>query len=82
LAIHNDEELNKLCDNVTIASGGVMPKLHQVLLPSKNSSQSLKGDTTNKKSKKSTSKKQANTSATDGDTTANSTDDDEDVMDQ
>jgi len=52
LAIHNDEELSKLCENVTIASGGVMPNLHQVLLPSKNSSQSLKGDVPNKKSKK------------------------------
>jgi len=75
LAIHNDEELSKLCDNVTIASGGVMPNLHQVLLKSKNSSQSLKGDAPKKKSKKSTSKKQVNTSATDDDTTANSTDD-------
>jgi len=80
LAIHNDEELNKLCENVTIASGGAMPNLHQVLLPSKNSSQSLKGDAPNKTSKKSTSKKQGNTSATDGDTTANSTDDDENAM--
>jgi len=35
LAVHNDEELSKLCGNVTIASGGVMPNLHQVLLPSK-----------------------------------------------
>jgi len=35
LAIHNDEELNKLCENVTIASGGVLPNLHEVLLPSK-----------------------------------------------
>jgi len=43
LAIHNDEELNMLCENVTIASGGVMPQIHQVLLQSKkNSSQSLK----------------------------------------
>jgi histone H2A len=82
LAVHNDEELNKLCENVTIASGGAMPKLHPVLLPSKNNSQSLKGDETNKKSKKSTSKRQSNTSATDGDTTANNTDDDEGAMDQ
>jgi len=54
LGIHNDEELNKLCENVTIAEGGVMPKLHQVLLKSKNSSQSMKGNAPNKKS---TSKK-------------------------
>jgi histone H2A len=77
LAIRNDEEMNKLCENVTIASGGVMPNLHQVLFQSKNSSQSLKGDAPIKKNKKSTSKKQGNTSATDGDTTANSTDNDE-----
>jgi histone H2A len=66
LAIHNDEELNILCENVTIASGGVMPNLHQVLLQSKNSSQSLKGDAPSKPNKKSTSKRQSNTSATDG----------------
>jgi len=84
LAIHNDEELNHLCENVTIASGGVMPNIHQVLLQSKkNSSQSMKGDVApNKKSKTSTSKKQGNTSATNGDTTANSTDDDENTMEE
>jgi len=82
LAIHNDEELHKLCENVTIASGGVVPHLHQALLKSKNSSQSLKGDAPNKKSTKSTSKKRGNTSVTDGDTTATSTDDDEAAMDQ
>jgi len=82
LAIHNDEELNKLCENVTIASGGALPNLHPALLQSKNSSHSLKGDAPIKKSKKSTSKKQGNTSATDGDTTATSTDDDEGAMEQ
>jgi len=82
LAIHNDEELNKLCENVTIASGGAMPNIHQVLLHlKKDSSQSLKGEAPTKKTKKSTSKKQGNTSATDDDTTANNTDD-EGAMDQ
>ena len=33
LAIRNDEELNKLLGNVTIASGGVLPNIHAVLLP-------------------------------------------------
>src|SRR3989338_4782127 len=33
LAIRNDEELNKLLADVTIASGGVMPNIHNVLLP-------------------------------------------------
>ncbi|CAF1012323.1 unnamed protein product [Rotaria sordida] len=69
LGIHNDEELNKLCENVTIASGGVMPKLHQVLLQTKSS-------------KKSNSKKRGNTSGTDGDTTINSIDNNEDSMDE
>ena len=32
LAVKNDEELNKLFKNVTIASGGVLPNIHQVLL--------------------------------------------------
>jgi histone H2A len=35
LAIRNDEELNKLFENVTIAQGGVMPNIHEVLLPKK-----------------------------------------------
>ncbi|OIR58501.1 MAG: histone H2A [Amphiamblys sp. WSBS2006] len=34
LAIRNDEELNKLLENVTIASGGVVPNIHTALLPS------------------------------------------------
>jgi histone H2A len=33
LAIRNDEELNKLLGGVTIASGGVLPNIHTVLLP-------------------------------------------------
>ncbi|KAJ3023563.1 Histone H2AX [Thoreauomyces humboldtii] len=35
LAIRNDEELNKLLGNVTIAQGGVLPNIHQILLPTK-----------------------------------------------
>ena len=35
LAVKNDEELNKLLANVTIASGGVLPNIHAVLLPKK-----------------------------------------------
>lgn len=33
LAVRNDEELNKLFRNVTIAQGGVLPNIHSVLLP-------------------------------------------------
>ena len=33
LAVRNDEELNKLLAGVTIASGGVLPNIHAVLLP-------------------------------------------------
>ncbi|XP_030843320.1 histone H2A-like, partial [Strongylocentrotus purpuratus] len=33
LAIRNDEELNKLMSGVTIAQGGVLPNIQQVLLP-------------------------------------------------
>ncbi len=33
LAVRNDEELNKLFGNVTIAQGGVIPNIHSVLLP-------------------------------------------------
>ncbi|KAB1671637.1 hypothetical protein FNE68_29680, partial [Klebsiella pneumoniae] len=35
LAIRNDEELNKLLGHVTIAQGGVLPNIHQNLLPQK-----------------------------------------------
>ncbi len=33
LAVRNDEELNKLFGNVTIAQGGVLPNIHAVLVP-------------------------------------------------
>ena len=33
LAVRNDEELSKLLGGVTIASGGVLPNVHSVLLP-------------------------------------------------
>ena len=33
LAVRNDEELNKLFGGVTIAQGGVLPNIHQVLVP-------------------------------------------------
>ena len=35
LAVRNDEELNKLMANTTIASGGVLPNINQSLLPHK-----------------------------------------------
>ena len=35
LAVRNDEELNKLLGDVTIASGGVLPNVHAVLMPKK-----------------------------------------------
>ena len=35
LAVRNDEELGKLLMGVTIAHGGVLPNIHQVLLPKK-----------------------------------------------
>ncbi|CAL9039101.1 histone H2AX-like [Musa acuminata AAA Group] len=35
LAIRNDEELSKLLGTVTIANGGVLPNIHQTLLPKK-----------------------------------------------
>jgi histone H2A len=38
LAVRNDEELNKLLGKVTIASGGVLPNIHSVLLPVKTAS--------------------------------------------
>ncbi|XP_059625785.1 histone H2AX-like [Cornus florida] len=35
LAVRNDEELSKLLGTVTIANGGVLPNIHQNLLPHK-----------------------------------------------
>ena len=35
LAVRNDEELNKFLLKVTVASGGVLPSIHSVLLPKK-----------------------------------------------
>ncbi|KAJ9131417.1 hypothetical protein P3X46_035078 [Hevea brasiliensis] len=35
LAVRNDEELGKLLQGVTIASGGVLPNINPVLLPKK-----------------------------------------------
>ena len=40
LAIRNDEELSKLLSTVTIASGGVLPNIHSVLLPKKSGKKS------------------------------------------
>ena len=33
LAVRNDEELNRLLGNTVIASGGVIPSIHNVLIP-------------------------------------------------
>ncbi|GAB5366301.1 hypothetical protein AAMO2058_001132100 [Amorphochlora amoebiformis] len=52
LAIRNDEELNKLLGGVTIASGGVLPNIHAVLLPKKKATTSVPKKSS-KKSKKS-----------------------------
>lgn len=35
LAVRNDEELNQLLSNITIASAGVVPHIHKVLLGTK-----------------------------------------------
>ncbi|KAG6502156.1 probable histone H2A.2 [Zingiber officinale] len=44
LAVRNDDELTKLLGSVTIASGGVMPNIHNLLLPKKSSKPSAAGD--------------------------------------
>ncbi|EDN95084.1 hypothetical protein SS1G_10959 [Sclerotinia sclerotiorum 1980 UF-70] len=43
LAIRNDEELNKLLGHVTIAQGGVLPNIHQNLLPKKTATKGAGG---------------------------------------
>ena len=39
LAVRNDEELNRLMANATIASGGVTPQINAFLIPNKKSKQ-------------------------------------------
>ena len=55
LAVRNDEELNKLLGDVTIASGGVLPNIHAVLLPKKTASAVVSGGSSTKKEKASAS---------------------------
>ena len=43
LAVRNDEELSKLLGTVTIANGGVMPNIHNLLLPKKAAGSSKSG---------------------------------------
>ncbi|CEM17814.1 unnamed protein product [Vitrella brassicaformis CCMP3155] len=42
LAIKNDEELAKYTKDVTISQGGVLPKIHSVLLPKKSKAKAKK----------------------------------------
>ncbi|KAI8878053.1 histone H2A [Backusella circina FSU 941] len=44
LAIRNDEELGKLLGNVTIAEGGVLPHIHETLLPKKKMAKVVSND--------------------------------------
>ncbi|XP_010455104.1 PREDICTED: probable histone H2A.5 [Camelina sativa] len=52
LAIRNDEELGKLLQGVTIASGGVLPNINPILLPKKSPSQAEKASPASKSPKK------------------------------
>ena len=63
LAVRNDEELNKLLGGVTIASGGVLPNIHAVLLPKK---KAAKEGAPAKKAAKKSGKKGKNASAGSG----------------
>lgn len=57
MAVRSDEELNKLLGGVTIASGGVMPNIHSVLLPKKGSEGAEEAEKPKKKAKASSGKK-------------------------
>ncbi|CDP19528.1 unnamed protein product [Coffea canephora] len=52
LAVRNDEELGKLLQGVTIASGGVLPNINPVLLPKKTAASEEKAATKQSKSPK------------------------------
>eukprot|EP00252_Welwitschia_mirabilis_P009717 TRINITY_DN2248_c0_g2_i1.p1 TRINITY_DN2248_c0_g2~~TRINITY_DN2248_c0_g2_i1.p1 ORF type:complete len:138 (-),score=33.38 TRINITY_DN2248_c0_g2_i1:515-928(-) len=43
LAVRNDDELGRLLNGVTIASGGVLPNINPVLLPKKSKEPSQEG---------------------------------------
>eukprot|EP00823_Brevimastigomonas_motovehiculus_P004486 TRINITY_DN2976_c0_g1_i1.p1 TRINITY_DN2976_c0_g1~~TRINITY_DN2976_c0_g1_i1.p1 ORF type:complete len:182 (-),score=77.71 TRINITY_DN2976_c0_g1_i1:58-603(-) len=58
LAVRNDEELNKLLHGVTIASGGVLPNIHAVLLPKKKEGDEKEKKATKPKAQKSPKKAQ------------------------
>ncbi|XP_043719725.1 histone H2A, sperm [Telopea speciosissima] len=52
LAVRNDEELGRLLGGVTIASGGVLPNIHTVLLPKKTEKSEKSEKTSQSKSPK------------------------------
>ncbi|KAF5454075.1 histone H2A.1-like [Juglans microcarpa x Juglans regia] len=52
LAVRNDEELGKLLQGVTIASGGVLPNINPILLPKKTATESDKASKSPKKTPK------------------------------
>ncbi|XP_020212841.1 probable histone H2A.5 [Cajanus cajan] len=52
LAVRNDDELGKLLQGVTIASGGVLPNINPVLLPKKAASAAAEKSSTPKSPKK------------------------------
>ena len=56
LAIRNDQELGKLLAGVTIAHGGVLPKINPVLLPKKTAEKAVKEPKSPKKTAKSPKK--------------------------
>ncbi|CAI0551210.1 unnamed protein product [Linum tenue] len=56
LAVRNDEELGKLLQGVTIASGGVLPNINPVLLPKKKISESSSASEPKSPKKKGASK--------------------------
>ena len=45
LAVRNDEELNVLFSDVVVAKGGVLPNIHQVLLPAKRNKSKVQAPT-------------------------------------
>ncbi|XP_057458746.1 histone H2A.1-like [Lotus japonicus] len=62
LAVRNDEELGKLLDGVTIAYGGVVPKINPALLFEKKAGKAPK---TSKSPKESNAPKEANSTSKD-----------------
>lgn len=63
LAVRNDLELDKLWKDVTVAEGGVVPFIHEALLPKRGTKRSASGSASSTQTTEPTTKKRKKTSS-------------------